>query len=384
MKHLNTFKLWTQAIAIISVCTACVGNEDDIMPKNGEHEVIRFSSDTDTKASVTDSINIQSFRVFANLPDGGDPTPVSTIRGVEGFNYFEHLTVLRQNDKSWNYYPKVYWPNETSKLSFYAYSPVSSVNVDSIRSGMTPTYGTGTDKTTLYYTIPTRTSGGKHAEDFLIATVSQSAETSATVNLAFRHALSMVSFRARHLVNDDNVTVVIDSIQLINLAYKGSLTYGDFSIPDTYWKADMSRLTTYRASVPGAGLVLVPPKLSSTDTTLLPKDTLYHSLTSDNETIPVMPQSFSAGNVGEGMPGIKVWLHAYTDSQTWWSKESPGEYTFAFPVTYVGTTAGAPNANGSVDGNFVFQMGKHYDFSLELSVAGDQIIVKSSLEPISN
>jgi hypothetical protein len=332
----------------------------------GKVMAISFTPSPTTRTAVMDGINMKDFRAFANLPDNGEETTALPYKGAEGFNYFENLIVMKETSGEWKPYPLVYWPNSRSKVSFYAYSPAASVNVCSIGSNMLESAATSNDYAVLEYDVPAKAVGGKQPEDFLVSEIKQSAEEGTTVSLLFYHALSMASFYGRHRVNTDSITIIIDSLQMINIAHKGMLKIDDFSVPNVYWEPDYTDLVTYRFGLPGSGVPLVPSVFDDGGNE-------FRSLTSDTEAVPILPQVVETGKSDESKAGIKIWYHAYSNEKAWGSADAPIPHIFSFPPTFdAGVTAGNPT--NPAHGDFVFQLGRYYCFYIDFDVTTEGVL----------
>ncbi|MDR0995774.1 MAG: fimbrillin family protein [Tannerella sp.] len=352
---------------------------------------ISFHSSTFKAASKTpviDGNNINTFKVCANLPEPSKTAVMQTIQGKHGFNYFEDIGVLRDQDL-WEYTPNVYWPNKTDLLSIYAYAPAGSVNVLGFRSDMNA--ASPTDNAVVDYQVPSKPGsetmeeeGGKEPEDFLIAVARRAQEDNRPVQLYFRHALAMVAFAARNVT--DNIYVTIEKVQLIHLNTHSSLDITqNFNRDSIYW-APADELADYCLGMPlqddgSYALSLLPEG----------EQAPYVPLTAPSEQMPVMPQGLKVGNTkayilkqGEKEPeepGILVTYHASSPQQL---IAPPGTRAYyPFPALYKAPNyGGEPDASGKANDAFALQMGKSYLFTFEFSGSGAPRINFSSV-PIS-
>jgi hypothetical protein len=324
-----------------------------------------------TKAAIIDGNNIRDFKVSANLPHPSF-LPKGAVTGETGFNFFEHVNVLRQADDHWAYSPNLYWTNDSDSVSFYAYSPAASVNMNGFYSHMMT--ADSTDDAIIDYILPTSpvadAQNSKLPEDLLVALTKQDKAKGDTVKLTFHHALSMATFAARNTTNDLDVT--IEKVQLINLATHGTLNLSkDFRGDSVYWDGQNSQ-ADYTAGIPrqtdGSYAISLPPRGMGSS---------YISLTGPTEEMPVLPQGFYvdpmlvAHVLKKGKepvpaaPGILVTFRAKTAYQVVASSGTQAFYPF--PAYYKqGQYGGTPNVSGSgsLDA-FAFQMGKRYQFTFD-------------------
>jgi formylglycine-generating enzyme required for sulfatase activity len=274
----------------------------------------------------------------------------------------------------------LYWPAKDDAVSFYAYSPAASVNVNGFSSQMNDGVSPR-DNALVDYLVPnepgptitgSKPSGAKLPEDFLIAVKKQALAKGDTVRLDFRHALSMATFAARNTTKDLNVT--IEKVQLINLDTHGKLDLAqDFSKDDIYW-VDQSSTADYTAGIPlqsdGSYAISLPPKGPNSS---------YISLTAPTEQMPVLPQGFYVGSTsrhilkkGEAEPTSPGILVTYRASTTLQIVASPGTRAYyPFPALYQGNNyQGKPDFSGVGNLNsFAFQMGKRYQFTFDFDGA---------------
>ncbi|MDR0994745.1 MAG: SUMF1/EgtB/PvdO family nonheme iron enzyme [Tannerella sp.] len=363
---------------------ACTETEETIdkggteQPVYGDSTLIGFNSSaaSATKAPIIDGNNITNFKVSANLPQSSLPGKQTSDSGT-GFNFFEGINVLRKDTNGhWTYSPVLYWPAKEDAVSFYAYSPAASVNVNGFTSGMNA--ATPKDNASIDYQVPTDPgpafSGSKPGvaklpEDFLIAYKKQALSKGDTVGLEFLHALSMATFAARNTTKDLNVT--IEKVQLINLSTHGKIDLSQdfFSGDDIYWTGQGSP-ADYTAGIPqqadGSYAISLPPKGANA---------AYVSLTAPTEQVPVLPQGFNVGftaskvlHKGEDEPVDPGILITYRASNSMQIVASPGTRAY-YPFMRLyqeGYYQGEPDFSGLPRLNaFAFQMGKRYQFLFE-------------------
>jgi hypothetical protein len=335
------------SIYLLLSVSGCVSGEDDPKPDRppDPQSAIRFFAQ-DTKSLVTGK-SLASFSVYANVDDASGTVGRN---GHRGFNDFEALNATRLGDQ-WSY-GSVYWPNDTSiPLSFYAFSPLASSNLEEVYSNMATT---GKDSAYIQYEVPPESDVENAQEDLLVCFVRQTAAQGTTVNLQFRHALSMVSFSACNPSAD--TTIVIDSISLTHLYNRGQLNLADFRANDVNWiPLPGAKRVDYTAAIPQAGVALEAGGYDAT----------YKTLLSSSAPLLVLPQSFHAeANVAlhDTYPMVRVVYHAYGPQGIVVPNGSVRYFPFA-PDHPAGITSGPPVHTTTV-GDFVFQAGKSYDIRL--------------------
>ncbi|MDR0995321.1 MAG: fimbrillin family protein, partial [Tannerella sp.] len=346
------------AIALIEMAlAACTDTQDIVAERNpqetvpAEGSIVFRALPAQTRTTDIDANNLSSFRIGI-LEEGDTPTVDSLFTYASPFN-------VVKNNSAWNYAPPVYWPeDEGKKLSFYAYAPAGSVNLDYFASKPA---AEGTDSAIISYTVPTNSIGTKKAEDFLIAKKSQTEAEGRTVQLDFLHALSMARFAAEN--QSSSLSFVINSIELLNLYNQGRLDLSPVSdTADVYWTPAGRNEQTYMPALPPGGLSLAPGSGLT-------------GLTSANEDLPVLPQVVALQDNGRAFdlsqPALRVvYSTVSSDGKTVADHDTA---LFSFPGTFPkGQTRGKPSYP-QTDGQFVFQMGRRYTFNFAFT-PGEQIL----------
>lgn len=270
------------SVAAIAM-TSCTKEAD---PASTPANAVEFRTVFDkTKAAATDNTNLLNFNVNAS------------VNTATTYDFMKDVTVTRRGvaadgtGGAWGFSSVRYWPSTTgTKVYFSAYSPADSPYV----SGSAVS---ATGVTTYTYTAPTTAST---TEDFIVAhnLITTTSATPGAVNLNFKHALSMVSFKAQN--NSPGATFVIEKIELVGLGSKATLTNTPTATPGTaafVWSTPTipATFTASFAKTGFAGFVLEPLVTPS-----------YKLLTTENEYLTVIPQTTPAtGSV------VRVTYHAY-------------------------------------------------------------------------
>lgn len=341
---------------------ACSNDEELNLQEETGGTAIEFRSLTDKttllRAAITDETNIMSFTVTGWWDKTGGANYGST-NSADGVFLFDGFNIGRgEGDvNNWDYSPKRYWPAAgKGTVDFFAYSPASSRNLS---VGLENFKGDA-----IKYTVPQISETGLQQEDFLLA--KSTGLDGGTVDLNFQHALSRVKFFARK--TNANITYVIDSVKLINLAStaeldlidatnntagepfpdKTSLDYSGRTKPLVIWKADNTSVTDYTVDMSGSPVYL---KYDATP--------VYYSILGETGAVMVMPQQTKLAATGTTAPtggafAIAVSYKAYI-----------GNFYYAGSATTSKTQYFAVKdpAYGS-DEPIAFEIGRQYNFYL--------------------
>ncbi|MDR0995586.1 MAG: fimbrillin family protein [Tannerella sp.] len=372
-------------LLVFSGCTFEEKEVQSLNPPKLAQDAIAFHSSAfkvASKTPVIDGNNISTFKVSANLPYPSDPG--QTILGKHGFNFIDGLNVLRRAE-SWGYAPSIYWPNDSDEISFYAYSPAGSVNLEDFYSGMLAL--PSKDTAQISYTVPTDpgptvggsgANGAKLPEDLLVAFSKRRKLDGDTVLLNFRHALSIVTFAARNTTQDLDVT--LQKVQIIRLKTTGTLDLSqNFNQDNVYWNTSADAVPQdYTAGIPlqddGSYAISLPPQGPQSN---------YLSISGPSEGMPVMPQGFKVdgGNPQAytkpfvlddssapepNQPGILVTYMAKSSVQLVAPSGTRAFYPFS-KLYHSPNYSGLPDLEGNnpSDDAFAFQMGKRYQFRFD-------------------
>lgn len=202
----------------------CSGEKTDIDDRTDEDR-IGFDCRTQNltgnlRIAETTIENIQYFRVSAVWD-----------KGAAGYEiYMDHQLVEKQGS-NWVYSPVRYWPT-LGTVSFFAYSPATSSGVESFH------INNSDNKVSIEYKV---SNDYQKQEDFMVATNLE--KTSSPVQLDFKHALSLIEFKACSNVAD--TTFRIREIKLTQLNSKGTLVGSATGNISTWTWENISSPTDY-------------------------------------------------------------------------------------------------------------------------------------------
>lgn len=248
--------------------TAC--STDEVVDVN-KGNAISFRTSVDravTRTTITTSSNMGSFNV--------------TAIGNSAV-YFTDLTVTSSDGgTNWTTASKYYWPGYD--LNFYAYAPtspsnatVSITNDSKTISGFTPAAAVASQQDLVVAKQP-----GTNGESY--------------TSLTFVHALSQIDVQAK--CSDENVTIKVLGVKIVNIANTGTFTYPSNNIYDkSYIESSWSNTS---------GTVSYMSGVSSTESAV--------TLTSDAKSIMgtddhflMIPQTLTAGSVsGSSITGAYI------------------------------------------------------------------------------
>ena len=190
-------------------------------------------------------------------------------------------TLVEKTNSQWTYTPLMFWPN-SGNLSFFAYSPYAGADDRYTTLGSTLTT-TGCPQ--LTYTVPDNVIDQRD----LLVSVPLIDQTKDDVNangklpLTFRHALSCIVFKAK-MTDVCDFPVKVTSITLGNFKNKASLFYDLTATPGTFsW--------TMPKEAPDKSYSLAINNNLLTDTDLKAITGSYQSITADNASLILLPQT---------------------------------------------------------------------------------------------
>lgn len=374
--------------AIALLLASCSNDEDLSIAVESSGNAIEFRSLNDEKTSlrsvVANENNITSFTVTAwwDKTKTFDAGTASTNYGDTdpdiGTYLFNAFNIARGDASAsggaWDYSPKRYWPADgKGMVDFYAYSPASSPNLSTGLADFEPQAPTNS---VLTYTVPhinnaTLNPNNLPQEDFLVAKVLE--QNSGTVNLNFQHALSRVKFFARKTNN--NITYVVEKVELVNLDSIGTLDLTDTAIPQTgnftypatpltIWKTMPAAKTTYAVDMGKSPVYLT----YNNDAT--PTGSSYSSILGETNAMMVLPQATTEATAGlvapsDGEFAIAVTYKAYLGNFYYAGSATQGltrYFSVKDPVT------------GRATDPITFEIGRQYNFYLTFgSEVGDAV-----------
>jgi hypothetical protein len=217
-------------LAIAGLWTGC-SSDDGYKPSDPQAISFHVQGGTpDLRTTATTAASIQAFAVF-----GSDNLAASNI--------FNGVTVARQTDGTFDYYPKKYYTVNATSAEFAAFSPITS-NV----SASTFAFSTGFN---FNYAVPVPDPSGSDAQEDLLVAGTTIVPSTAAVALDFQHALSRMFIKATSELNE---TVTIKRIILRNLYSTGAIA-GAPGNPWTWgWTPSGARTNDYEYVLAPSGV----------------------------------------------------------------------------------------------------------------------------------
>jgi len=205
-------------------------------------EETRFTGDPVPVTFSTYGLRPTGTKADASYVAPGADFAVGAVVGVYGFyhdnstfatdpdnipDFMYHTALTKQSDGSWTYSPIKYWPNEygtganstgVDRLSFWGYYPREAAGLNLYKSGTTTAYDNDTPG------IPKATFTQSEDPDEMIDLMFSELENDLTkpginesVQLTFRHALSLVEFRLA-----EGTGAEVNSLSLTNIKKSGT------------------------------------------------------------------------------------------------------------------------------------------------------------------
>lgn len=247
-------------------------------------------SSTNTRSSLTDNSNIDSFGVFASLrPDGSE-----NDNSAFSPDYMYNVDVRKSGDDTWTPEAEYHWPGKAS-LHINAYSPFKNPE-DLTSEGITvlPSVDSKGDLS-LQWQTPADV-----AEQYDLLWASPVDASESPCNLSFNHALTVIQF----LAGSELAPCTVKTIEVTNIVDAGSLNIenGEWTLTDSKSDFSVTPDITLTAS-DGSSLVAAGTQITSGENLLiLPPQTLS-SDSQINLTIEINDTEYS--------------LSASLDGQTW-------------------------------------------------------------------
>lgn len=186
------------------------------------------------------------FGVYTGVQTKGTETTTTTLQGagvgfgVVALNAGKSSVYMTERNvtynSGWTYTPAAYWPADGSALNFYSFAPYN---------------GAGITKTSFESTNPTI--GFEIQDDWnsmvdLVAAKKEN-ESSGTVSIQFKHALTRVAFTAKTSVAlPTGTTVAVTGLEFLgNTENSGSCFYesGSYSILNEAWTGTTAKTDNY-------------------------------------------------------------------------------------------------------------------------------------------
>lgn len=197
-------KLFLGLLAAAAVSfTAC--QKDEVISEMPQDNTIGFGTyvgrDAQTKAVVTnigtmENADYAGFGVFAYYTGATNYTDGQTSFAP---SFMNNVNVYYQSD--WKYDNPKYWPNQTDKISFFAYAPyVQTANA------IITDFSNTTTKADPVIKFATPVNVNEQI-DLLYANNKNQTQTGGTVEFTFNHALSRIGFKVKTNRTDYKVTI---------------------------------------------------------------------------------------------------------------------------------------------------------------------------------
>ncbi|MEG1038032.1 MAG: fimbrillin family protein, partial [Mucinivorans sp.] len=222
---------------------------------------------------------------------------------------------IKHDGKEWGYADPTktcYWPDATTDLVFYGYTPFASAVVP----GFTKAGG----MVFTNYVVPTDVAAQK---DFMWAYTST--KKAPNVAMAFNHALVRVNFKAKMVTPNMKVDIEANGITICNIMNKGTATVAPVTAPATpavAW-ATAADATAQQIIVPSAAVTIENATV---------KDV---SLIAADQAVMLMPQTFAAWDPQTGT----ITAVTAPENKNGYLKVMCKIYSATAPVTYYHGTA---------------------------------------------
>ena len=333
---MKTYKFLLVALIATGFFTACnneIAVEQSI--KQGAEISFRLQGgmpeQITTRSMATTKDNLEAFVVF-----GTDDVLAATNDLI-----FEGVTVARQLDGDFAYFPKKYFSVGVTYAGFFAFAPVSAI--DPLDIDMS-TFTSGEVK----YTVPAPDgSGDAVQEDLLLASeiLALPTDFQNPVNLTFEHALARIFVTA---TNEGDEPVIIKALTLKNLKTSGKLVINSSLV----WSWD----PLFPSPVADYDYVLAPSGVA------IPVGTTTKTLvTSMEQGMMVLPQE-TVNNGGDHTAGDFALEIVYDIANL------TGEYAYV----YIPLVSTAPNVG------YEFEAGNQYNINItfDADITGNPIEFK--------
>lgn len=255
-------------LSVVLICGCHIEHLDDIHNSryNSAIDFKAFGSWEDTKAQSTNSDNLLQFNVF------GYQSAADVNFSVDAPNFMYNKSVTKKAGSGWVYSPIQYWPDDGSKLSFWAYGPVSEDHKDEIKL-FSPKDEAGYPR--ILYTLSL---DYKNIIDFVVSEPIIN-KTKADPNVAFNffHALSVLEFGfklSNSFPSEKNQEIKLESVWISSLQNSGMYSYPNWG-PGLSPKKDY----TYDLSINGGQLKDI--QITKTEQNLVSDDVNLYMIPQD-------------------------------------------------------------------------------------------------------
>lgn len=257
---MNKIYLLTAAFAVMASLSGCSDTELASIDTAQEKTKIGFhtvGSQMGSRANIINSADITKtdFKVYA-FDNAGNAFMGNYDKTEEDAYAHNGVRIMYdQTNKTWEYANKAdirYWP-ENTPLDFYAVNPGPVVTEDN-EYDLKAHYNWKINKEKQQITYSCfdeyKVAGGNQNLDVMYAVAkNQTNSNGGKVNLAFKHILSQVLFKAK--TNDDKLEVEINGIKFHNFQLGGTFTIPTGDPQRTDWSQPGSAQNTFTVGMYG-------------------------------------------------------------------------------------------------------------------------------------
>lgn len=257
---MNKIYLLTAAFAVMASLSGCSDTELASIDTAQEKTKIGFhtvGSQMGSRANIINSADITKtdFKVYA-FDNAGNAFMGNYDKTEEDAYAHNGVRIMYdQTNKTWEYANKAdirYWP-ENTPLDFYAVNPGPVVTEDN-EYDLKAHYNWKINKEKQQITYSCfdeyKVAGGNQNLDVMYAVAkNQTNSNGGKVNLAFKHILSQVLFKAK--TNDDKLEVEINVIKFHNFQLGGTFTIPTGDPQRTDWSQPGSAQNTFTVGMDG-------------------------------------------------------------------------------------------------------------------------------------
>lgn len=257
---MNKIYLLTAAFAVMASLSGCSDTELASIDTAQEKTKIGFhtvGSQMGSRANIINSADITKtdFKVYA-FDNAGNAFMGNYDKTEEDAYAHNGVRIMYdQTNKTWEYANKAdirYWP-ENTPLDFYAVNPGPVVTEDN-EYDLKAHYNWKINKEKQQITYSCfdeyKVAGGNQNLDVMYAVAkNQTNSNGGKVNLAFKHILSQVLFKAK--TNDDKLEVEINGIKFHNFQLGGTFTIPTGDPQRTDWSQPGSAQNTFTVGMDG-------------------------------------------------------------------------------------------------------------------------------------
>lgn len=279
---------------ILAACAALFGmsftscsNSDEVVAgaENGVKEAISFGTPSTRGTAIAEGSEtaMGDFKVWGYYGSTVTQTGATADAIYMGGDATTGVSVTYADSK-WGYSPLAYWPGDF--LNFVACGPINATEI----TGYAASSAEGVASLTATVAIPTDVNDQK---DIMMGAATAK---EGTAGLAFKHALSLIQFKAK-LASADITSAVINSIQVVNVKGAGTVSYTSAGTPSAAATGDATASYTLATNVNNDELVdqSTPVVTSAADAVML---------SADDGKLLLMPQAITAWDGSSKTEGV--------------------------------------------------------------------------------